>query len=60
MVKALEELAEEEQKLIIQEEKEAAEKAEKQVKERKDTIGEVETPRSEGGDTKDEASDSSK
>ena len=29
MVKALEELAEEEQKLIIQEEKEAAEKAEK-------------------------------
>lgn len=49
MVKALEELAEEEQKVLLQEEKEAAEKKAKEKEEsgKKDSVdSEVETPRS--------------
>ena len=54
MVKALEEVAEEEQKVLLQEEKAAAEEkaSKKEIDGKKDTIGtsDVETPRSESAD----------
>ena len=61
MVKALEEVAEEEQKQLIKEEKEMADKLVLKIDEMKPSgISDVETPRSESADLKDSVSDEEK